>query len=80
MARKAAFMQEITDIFWTKKKVNYSTNTRDEQQFLYLKADAQHATPVLPSQCLPLSQMPPCTSFCYKNKPHQFTDFVLSRF
>lgn len=39
MAHKANFMQEITDIFWTQKKkekVNYSTNTRDEQQFLYL--------------------------------------------
>lgn len=52
MARKAAFMQEITDIFWTKKKVNYPTNTRDEQQFLYLKADTQHAMPAFPSQCL----------------------------
>lgn len=51
-------MQEITDIFWTKKKVNSPTTTRDEQQFLYLKTDAQRAMPALPSQRLPLESIP----------------------
>lgn len=55
MAHKATSMQEITDIFWIKKKkVNYPTNTKDEHQFLYLKTDAQHAMPVFPSPCMPL--------------------------
>lgn len=54
MARKASFMQEITDIFWTQKKVNYPTTIRDEQQFLYLKTDVQHAMPAFPSWYLPL--------------------------
>lgn len=57
MACKTAFMQEITDIFWTKKKVNSPTTTREEQQFLYLKTDVQRATPALPSPCLPLESI-----------------------
>ena len=57
MARKAAFLQEITDIFRTKKKVNYPTTTRDKEQFLYLKTDVQHAMPAFPSQCPPLESI-----------------------